>query len=103
MFPNCINDLHVAIKYPNVHHFAVHTNIFNFNTCVTLIIKQVNYDLKSSGNWLKANKISLNINRTDLALFTLPKKQLDSDLKARLCGFMEKIQLKIWEFTLKKV
>ena len=45
-----INDLHVAIKYSEVHHFAVYTNLLNFNICVKSINKQVYYDLK---NFLK--------------------------------------------------
>ena len=40
-----INDLHAAIKYSEVHHFADDTNLLNFNSCVKSINKQVNYDL----------------------------------------------------------
>ena len=39
----------------------------------------MNHDLKNLANWLKANK-------TELALFISPKKQLDSDLKMKLNG-----------------
>ena len=42
-----INDLHVAIKYSEVHHFADDTNL-NFNYCVKSTNKQFNYDLKTS-------------------------------------------------------
>ena len=79
-----INDLHAAIKYSEVHHFADDTNFLNFNSCVKSINKQVNYDLKNLSNWLKANKISLNIGKTELVLFTSSKKQLDCDLKIKL-------------------
>ena len=41
-----INDLHVVIKYSEVHHFADDTNILNFNNCVKSINKQINSDLK---------------------------------------------------------
>ena len=34
-----INDLHVAIKYSVVHHFADNTNLLNFNSCVKSIKK----------------------------------------------------------------
>ena len=53
-----INDLHVAIKYVEVHHFADDTNLLNVSNCVRSINKQVNYDLKKLANWLEANKIS---------------------------------------------
>ena len=81
-----INDLHSAIKYSDVHHFADDTNLLNFNSCVKSINKQVNYDLKNLSNWLKANKISLNVGKTELVLFTSSKKQLDCDLKIKLNG-----------------
>ena len=80
-----INDLHAAIKYSEVQHFADDTNLLNFS-CVKSINKQVNYDLKKLSNWLKANKISLNVGKTELVLFTSSKKQLDCDLKIKLNG-----------------
>ena len=52
-----INDLHVAIKCSEVHHFAEDTNLLNFNSCVKSINKKVNGDLKNLVNLLKANKI----------------------------------------------
>ena len=81
-----INELHAAIKYSEVHHFAEDTNLLSFNSCVKSINKQVNYDLKNLSNWLKANKISLNVGKTELVLFTSPKKQLVCDLKIKLNG-----------------
>ena len=81
-----INDLHAAIKHSEVHHFADDTNLLNFNSCVKSINKQVNYDLKNLSNWLKANKISLNVGKTELVRFTSSEKQLDCDLKIKLNG-----------------
>ena len=80
-----INDLHVAIKYSEVHHLVDYTNLLNFISCVKSINKQVNYDLKNLSNWLKANKISLNVGKTELVLSS-SKKQLDYDLKIKLNG-----------------
>ena len=81
-----INDLYAAIKYSEVHHFADGTNLLNFNSLVKSINKQVNYDVKNSSNWLKTNKILLNVGKTELVLFTSSKKQLDCDLKIKLNG-----------------
>ena len=53
---------------------------------VKFINKKVNYDLKILSNWLKGNKISLNVCKTELVLFTSSKKQLDCDLKIKLNG-----------------
>ena len=71
-----INYLDVEIKYSEVHHFVVDTNLLNFNSCVKYINKQVNYDLKNLSNWLKANKIYLNVGKTELALFTYLRNNL---------------------------
>ena len=79
-----INDLHVAIKYSEVHHFADDTNLLNFNSCVKSINKQVNYDLQNLSDWLKVNKTSTNVGKT--VLFTSFKKQLGCDLKITLNG-----------------
>ena len=81
-----INNLHVAIKHSEVQHFADDTNLLNFISCVKTINKQINYDLKNLSNWLKANKISLNVGKTELVLLTSSKKQLDCDLKIKLNG-----------------
>ena len=69
-----INDLHVTIKYFEVHHFADDTDLLNFNSRVKSLNKQVSYDLKHLPSWLKANKISLNFGKTELVLFTSSKK-----------------------------
>ena len=57
------------------------------------INKQVIYDLK---NLFKGKKISLNVGKTELLLFTSPKKQLDYDLKIRLNSkrFFETVSVK---------
>ena len=81
-----INDLHVAIKYSELHHFADDTNLLSCNSCVKSINKQANYDLKNLSNQLKANKILLNVGKIEFVLFTSSKKQLDCDLKIKLNG-----------------
>ena len=72
-----INDLHLAIKFSDVHHFENDTNL-NFNSSENSINKQVHHDLRKLANCLKTYKISLNVGKTELALFISPKKQLDN-------------------------
>ena len=81
-----INELHVAIKYTEVHNFADDTNLLNFDSCLISINKQVMYDRKNLSNWLKANKVLLNVGKTELVVFTSSKKKLDCDLKTNLNG-----------------
>ena len=78
-----ICDLHLAIKYSEVHHFADDTKLLNFNSCVNSICKQVNGDLKNLTKWLRPNKISLNTGKTELVLFISTKTQLDNELKIK--------------------
>ena len=49
-----------------VHHFAKDTNLLNYNNSVKRMNKQVNQDLKSLTNWLNANKICLNVSKTEV-------------------------------------
>ena len=74
-----INDsiFHYSIKFRKVHHFADYTNLINFNISIKVINKQVHKDLKTLSNWLNANKICLNVSKTELVLFRSVKKQLD--------------------------
>ena len=46
--------------------------------------KQVNQDLKNLTNWLDANKICLNVNKTEIALFRSSRKLTDVPLKLKL-------------------
>ena len=60
-----INDLHKAIRYCKVHHFADDTNLFHTNKSVKNLNKLVNHDMKQLNNWLSASKISLNVEKTE--------------------------------------
>ena len=46
----------------------------------------INADLKHLPNWLIANKISLNVNKTEMVIFKSKQKKLEGDLKIKLCG-----------------
>ena len=59
-----INDLHNAIKFSTVHHFADDTNLLVSNSSIKKIQDQINLDLKYLCKWLKANKISLNASKS---------------------------------------
>ena len=48
------------------------------------INKLVNYDLKNLLYWLHANKISLNVRKTELVIFKSKRKQFDGEVKLKL-------------------
>ena len=81
-----INDLHKAIRYYKEHHFADDTNLFHTNKSVKNLNKLVNHDMKQLNNWLNANKISLNIEKTELVVFKSPRKVLSDEIKIILTG-----------------
>ena len=37
-------------------------------------------------SWLNANKISCNVNKTEMAIFKSRLKKFEGDLKTKLCG-----------------
>ena len=69
-----INDLNTAIKHSLVHHFADDTNLLHINTSMQKLNKLLNQDLKALCNWLKANKIALNVTKTEFLFFRSPQK-----------------------------
>ena len=81
-----INDLHIAIKHCKVHHFADDTNLLYFGKSIKNINSKVNHDLKKLTSWLNANKICLNVSKTELVLYKSCKKQVDFELKVKLNG-----------------
>ena len=46
----------------------------------------VNHDMEQLNNWLSANKISLNVEKTELVIFKSPRKVLSDEIKIKLTG-----------------
>ena len=81
-----INDLNQAMKFCKVYHFADDTNLLCLSNSIKKLNKLVNTDLKHLVNWLNANKISLNIKKTEMVIFKSNQKKFEGDLKIKLCG-----------------
>ena len=79
-----INDLHTAITFCKVHHFADDTNLLNKSKSIKKLNIFINFDLKNLSNWLNANKISLTVSKTELIMFKPRMKKVDFDLKLKL-------------------
>ena len=69
-----------------MHHFADDTNLIHTSQSVKNLNKLVNHDMKHLNNWLSANKISLNIEKTELVIFKSPRNVLLDEIKIKLCG-----------------
>ena len=81
-----INDLNQAAVHSHVHHFADDTNFLYAIHSLKNLNKAVNFDLSNLVQWLRANKISLNANKTEIVVFRSPTKQIYKDLNFRLSG-----------------
>ena len=64
-----INDLNIAIKNSETFHFADDTCLLNIKDSIKKINKVVNKDLKFLIQWLHANKIFLNVAKTEVIIF----------------------------------
>ena len=69
-----------------VHHFADDTNLLCISNSIKKLNKLVNADLKHLVNWLNANKISLNVKKTEMVTFKPKQKKFEGDLKIKLFG-----------------
>ena len=63
-----INDLHNAIKFSQSFHFADDTCLLNIQNTISKINRSLNKDLKELSFWLNANKIALNVAKTEVIL-----------------------------------
>ena len=81
-----INDLHNAVRYSIVHHFADDTNLTNFSKSLKNLNNQMNKDLWCLWIWLNANKISLHATKTVYVVFKSPQRATNHDFKLKIGG-----------------
>ena len=81
-----INDLHNCIKHSTTFHFADDTNLLNISHNYKKRKKEVNKDLKLLVQWLRANKMSLNNDKTELIYFHKVKNTIPTDNMIKLNG-----------------
>ena len=64
-----INDLHFCLRFSEVTHFADDTNLIQFGKTLNTLNVTLNSDLDSLSTWLNANKIALNVAKTEYIIF----------------------------------
>ena len=67
-----------------VKYFAGDENLFHTNKSVKDLIKLVNREMKQLNNWLSANKISINVEKTELLIFISPRKVISDEIKIKV-------------------
>ena len=66
MFLIYINDLHHALKFSEVTHFADDTNLIQFGDNLRSLSETLNSDLNFLNEWLNANKIALKLEKRNI-------------------------------------
>ena len=79
-----VNDMHTAVKSSIMHHFADDTNVIFSNKNPNKLAKTLNRDLKLLFEWLCANRLSLNVSKTEFIIFRPPKRNLDKRIVLKL-------------------
>ena len=58
-----------SIKNSRIHHFTDDTNLLYASTSLKDFNKKINFDLSNLVQWLWANKVIVNVNKTDILMF----------------------------------
>ena len=77
LFTIYINDMHKAFNKCLVHHFADDTNLLYMDKDPRNLQRVVNKELKYLVEWLRANRLSLNVDKTEFIIFRPPHKPLN--------------------------
>ena len=81
-----INHISNALIYSKAFIFADDTSLLYSPKNPRKVKKHINVDLKKLLKWLKANKIFLNVKKTETILFKTTNRKLNYDLKIKLDG-----------------
>ena len=73
-------------KIWKVHHFADDTNLLCASNSIKNLNKLVNVDLKHLVTWLNANKISVNVKKTETVIFKSKQIKFEGNLKIKIRG-----------------
>ena len=79
-----IDDISKAIIFSSVHRFADDTNILYVSSSLKDINKKISHDLSNLIQWLRTNKISQDISKTEIVIFKAHSKQITKHLNFRL-------------------
>ena len=79
-----INDMSRVIQHSEMHHFADDTNLLYSSNSMKKINRQINHNLKLIVHWLRANRISLNVDKTEIVIFRPKGKDITKKLNFRI-------------------
>ena len=65
-----------SIKNSRIHHFIDDTNLLYASTSLKDFNKKVNFNLSNLVQWLWANKVIVNVSKTDILMFLCLRWQI---------------------------
>jgi hypothetical protein len=87
-----INDFHECSDLFDFHHFADDSNLFYENKNISVLEYKINKELDNIHVWLCANKLSLNIEKSNFVIFHPYQKNPDIDINLSIPGrYLEKV------------
>lgn len=89
-----INDIGTILKKSKYHLFADDTVVYVSGTNVTRLVETLNSELKNLSNWLTANKLKLNVEKTKAMVLSRDKDmgQLDIRIDRQSVEIVSKIK-----------
>ena len=78
--------MHKSVEFSSVHHFADDTNPIARDKSVEKVNEQINTELKLVVQWIRANKLSLNISKIELVIFKPKNKIMTKRLNFHISG-----------------
>ena len=94
-----INDICNVSNIFNFILFADDTTILSTHNDTKLLYEQANNELDKLQNWLRLNKLSINVNKTNYIIFSNKKTKQDYELSLNDVKIKKCIQQKIWVCT----
>ena len=87
-----INDFHGCSDLFDFHHFADDSNLFYENKNISVLESKINKELDNIHVWLCANKLSLNIEKSNFVIFHPYQKKPDIDINLSISGrYLKKV------------
>ena len=78
-----INDMNHSAKKCTLHHFADDTNLLSSDKNIKKLKNRMNKELASLFDWLCANRLSLNVGKTEFLIFR-PSKRFNETINLRI-------------------
>ena len=80
-----INDMSRVIQHSEMHHFVDDTNLLIYSSnSMKKINRYINHNLKVIVHWLRANRISLSVDKTKIVIFQPKGKDITKKLNFRI-------------------